>query len=185
MVVTLRAKKILELGVWQGGTTLPFLCGATYTGGFVESVDINPTSFRCPRKLKPHWKFYQSDALKYLESIPEGFIYDLVYIDDWHAYEHVAKELELLAPHVNKSSVILLHDLMHTFTHPNYVVYDDSNYYEVWGHEQNEGHKEQFANGGPYRAVRELDSNIWEFATIPVCHGLTVLRKKSDIASRH
>ena len=36
----------------------------------------------------------------------------------------------------------------------------------------------EWANGGPYRAVKELDSNKWEYVTIPVNNGLTILRKK-------
>ena len=36
----------------------------------------------------------------------------------------------------------------------------------------------QWANGGPYRAVAELNPNFWEFSTIPSNNGLTILRKK-------
>jgi len=36
----------------------------------------------------------------------------------------------------------------------------------------------QWANGGPYRAIAELNPQFWEFSTIPSCNGLTILRKK-------
>jgi len=39
------AKRILELGVRTGSTTLPLLLGAEKTGGTVISVDINNTEF--------------------------------------------------------------------------------------------------------------------------------------------
>jgi hypothetical protein len=38
---------------------------------------------------------------------------------------------------------------------------------------------EQWLEGGPYRAVAELDPAVWEWATIPANHGMTLLRKKS------
>lgn len=78
----------------------------------------------------------------------------------------MARELELLTPHVNKSSIILLHDLMHTHTQPDYMEYDDTTYDEVWEQEPYIGHKKEFSNGGPYRGVKELDSELWEFVTI-------------------
>jgi hypothetical protein len=36
----------------------------------------------------------------------------------------------------------------------------------------------QWAKGGPYRAVAELDPQFWEFSTLPYNNGLTILRKK-------
>jgi hypothetical protein len=36
----------------------------------------------------------------------------------------------------------------------------------------------QWANGGPYRAIGELDLNFWEWSTLPWNNGLTILRKK-------
>ena len=36
----------------------------------------------------------------------------------------------------------------------------------------------QWANGGPYRAVAELNPQFWEFSTLPWNNGLTILRKK-------
>jgi hypothetical protein len=36
----------------------------------------------------------------------------------------------------------------------------------------------QWAEGGPYRAVAELNPQFWEFSTIPSNNGLTILRKK-------
>ena len=36
----------------------------------------------------------------------------------------------------------------------------------------------QWKNGGPYRAVAELNPQFWEFSTLPWNNGLTILRKK-------
>jgi hypothetical protein len=40
---------------------------------------------------------------------------------------------------------------------------------------------DEWAGGGPYKALLELDMDKWEYATIPVNHGLTILRKKGEV----
>ena len=92
-------------------------------------------------------------------------IIDFAYLDDWHAYDHVKQELELLDPLVVPSSIILAHDLMYGHTEPFY-------------HSDLLVKKGQWAEGGPYRAIAELDTNFWEFSTLPWSNGLTILRKK-------
>lgn len=158
------SKNILELGVRNGNTTLPLLCAAKLNGGHVTSVDLNATNYCCPEDLKKYWTFVQSDAINFLEtqSTPP---YDFVYVDDWHAYSHVKKELELLDSMVTPSSVILLHDLMYGNNEPRY-------------HADLTLKDGQWAEGGPYRAVAELNPQFWEFSTIPSNNGLTLLRKK-------
>ena len=36
----------------------------------------------------------------------------------------------------------------------------------------------QWNEGGPYRAVAELNPQFWEWSTLPWNNGLTILRKK-------
>jgi predicted O-methyltransferase YrrM len=115
---------------------------------------------------KQHGHIVKSDAIKFLEDeVAKGSYYDLVYIDDWHAYEHVKKELELIDKLTDKKSIILLHDLM-AFTYPEYHLPMEAPVGSEW------------SSGGPTRAVFELDKDKWEFCTIPVNNGLTILRKK-------
>lgn len=169
IALQIHARRILELGVRNGNTTLPFLCAAQELGGMVHSVDLDATTFGCPSDLRVYWQFFQSDALAWLEQRSrQDAQYDLVYIDDWHAYDHVKRELELIEPMVTPSSVILLHDLMYSGTHPDY--HSDRNTLDA-----------QWKGGGPYRAVAELDPAVWEWSTIPVNHGLTILRKKGRV----
>ena len=167
IVLQLKAKKILEIGVRSGSTTLPLLLGAEKTGGSVISVDINDTEFNCPKHLSHLWTFKKQDALSFLKQAGKDIEkpWDLIFIDDWHSYDHVKAELELIDLQVGSKTVILLHDLMYANFEPHY-------------HTDIDVHEGQWANGGPYRAVAELSKNFWEFATIPVCNGLTVLRKK-------
>jgi len=160
------AKNILELGVRNGDTSLPLLIAANLTGGILHSVDINKTSFTPSSELKNNWKFYQNDAIEFLNNWDKNINIDLVYIDDWHSYEHVKQELELLDTIVSPQTIILLHDLMYGNTCPFYHVDLTSSAGPQW------------KNGGPYRAVAELNSQFWEFSTLPWNNGLTILRKK-------
>jgi predicted O-methyltransferase YrrM len=160
------AKNILELGVRNGDTSLPLLMATNLTGGTLHSVDINKTSFLPPVELKNNWKFYQSDAIEFLNNWDRNINVDLVYVDDWHSYEHVKKELELLDTIVSPQTVIILHDLMYGNTCPFY----HSDLTTSAG--------SQWENGGPYRAVAELNPQFWEFSTLPWNNGLTILRKK-------
>lgn len=166
LVLQTKSKSILELGVRHGDTSLPLAMGAYILNGKLDAVDIAPTEWTCPDVLKPYYEFHQSDAIEYLNGVNK--IYDIVYVDDWHSYDHVAKEIDLIDKFTTKSSLILLHDLMGGNNHPEYFFpINDTNPSSEW------------ANGGPYRAIKELDQDKWEWATIPVNNGLTILRKKA------
>lgn len=160
-----RGKVFVELGVRTGTTTMPLLEAAKLNGGFLHSVDVGDTSFKCPIGYENHWSFQKIDALEFLHSWDSTTKIDVLYIDDWHSYEHVKRELEIADRLVGPSSVVLLHDLM-------------------WGNHAPFYHCDltlkagQWANGGPYRAVCELDPQLWEWATLPWNNGLTILRKK-------
>ena len=164
IALSLGAKNILELGVRSGATTLPLLTAAKKTGGGVTSVDINDTDFSCPDEFKDTWTFVKSDAIQFLEKCSNP-PYDMVYIDDWHAYSHVKREFELLDYLITPKTVILVHDLMYGNHEPYY-------------HTDLTLQSGQWEEGGPYRAVAELNPQFWEFATIPVNNGLTIVRKK-------
>lgn len=162
-----KAKTIIELGVRNGDTTLPLALAAKLNGGHLYSVDINPTTYLLPTDLMIDVQtFIQSDAIEFLNKWDSQKNIDLIYIDDWHSYEHVKKELEILDSKISPSTIILLHDLMYGETCPFYHA------------DLTDSAGEQWKNGGPYRAVAELNSQFWEFSTLPWGNGLTVLRKK-------
>jgi predicted O-methyltransferase YrrM len=158
------AKNIIELGVRGGNTTVPLLEAAKLTNGTVYSVDISEPP-KLNESLISNWVFSKKDAIEFLEGWDVDKNIDLVYIDDWHSYAHVKKELELLDSLVSPGTVILLHDLMYGESCPVY-------------HCDLTMETGQWAQGGPYRAVAELNPQFWEFATLPWNNGLTVLRKK-------
>jgi predicted O-methyltransferase YrrM len=159
------AKRILELGVRNGDSTRPLLLAAYQNKGLLTSVDIEDTVYKCPENFQQNWNFVKQDALDFLrKDVPEE-PYDLIFIDDWHSYEHVKAELEQIDRIVSPKTVILVHDLMYGNTCPHY-------------HCDLTQQTGQWAKGGPYRAVAELNSQFWEFSTLPYNNGLTVLRKK-------
>jgi len=163
LALATKGQYYIELGVRNGDTTRPLLKAVELNNGRLYSVDINPA----PEIKSFHWDFHQEDAVQFLKkwenlSFPPP---DFVYIDDWHAYDHVKKELEILDRIVSPQTIIVLHDLMYGNTAPYY-------------HSDISLKDGQWAKGGPYRAVAELDPQFWEFVTLPWSHGLTILRKK-------
>ena len=92
---------------------------------------------------------------------------DLLFIDSWHTYTQLSKELKLHAHKVNK--YIVLHDTT------NYEFKDEPNLFNL---KEEKGKYE-----GLWPAVREfLDQGHWEIAEryIHGC-GLTVLRRRDDV----
>ena len=159
-----KGKKLLELGVRNGKTTLPLLYASWINNGKLISIDAKKSDFSMPNRLEECWEYIESDAIEYLMKV-QNEKFDLIYIDDWHSYEHVKKELELVDKIIGPSGIVILHDLMYGNTEPFY-------------HTDLSVKEGQWAKGGPYRAVAELDTNFWEWATIPWNNGLTILRKK-------
>lgn len=163
--VSLRARRTLELGVRGGDTTRPLLLAAFLNAGTLTSIDCLETTYQPEEELRPHWHFIRSDTIAYLEwACASQIKFDLIFVDDDHHYEHVKRELVLISKLSDVSTVILMHDLMATEFAPHYMQGDN-----LGG---------EWVGGGPSRAVRELDQTVWEWATIPVNNGLTLLRKK-------
>tara|TARA_B100001057_G_C22647853_1_gene870855 strand:+ start:299 stop:886 length:588 start_codon:yes stop_codon:yes gene_type:complete len=158
-----KGKTYVELGVREGHTSEPIYEAAKLNEGHLWSVDLN-----LPSEYKPNngnYTFTQKDSIKFLEEWDKDKKIDFVFVDDWHSYKHVKKQLELLDKLVGPSSIILLHDLMYGNTEPFY-------------HSDLTLTDGQWAEGGPYRAVAELNPQFWEWSTLPWNNGLTILRKK-------
>ena len=147
MALASRGKVFVELGVREGHTTEPLYEAAKLVGAHLWSVDLND-----PTKYKPNngnYTFVKQDSIKFLEQWPKDKKIDVAFVDDWHSYPHVKRQLELLDELVGPSSIILLHDLMYGNTDPFY-------------HSDLTHHEGQWASGGPYRAVAELNPQFWE-----------------------
>jgi len=168
LALSIKAKNMVELGVRLGHTTTPLLLAAQKLNAKLYSVDIlnRVWDIPFPEELTRHWEFHEKDSVKFLNQWDKNTPIDLILIDDLHTYEHVAQELKIIRDLVTPSSIVLLHDLMYANWEPKYHT--------------DRVATGQWANGGPYRAVSELDKELWEFSTIPSCNGLTILRKRGD-----
>lgn len=164
LICSLRSKKILELGIRNGGSNFGLLVGASIVGGHVTSVDITDYGYRPPSDLSPHWSFVVQDALLFLANNKEK--YDLILVDDLHTTEHVYKELKYIEKFADKNTMILMHDLMHSWRHPYYNT-------DIY-------HDGEFAGTGPHGGLMKFleEHPDFEYATIPVSHGLTLVRRK-------
>lgn len=167
LVISTKSKNVLELGVRNGDTTIPLLHALSYTNGKLTSVDISE-NFNLRNEIKnENWSYIISDAIDFVKNIENGILYDLILIDDWHDGDHLYNEIIYLEKHINPSTVILIHDCMCPNTQPNYHIYNDKS--------------GEFGNGGPFAAIQKLDKSKWEYSTIPVNNGLTILRKLGEI----
>jgi predicted O-methyltransferase YrrM len=166
LCLSLRAKNILELGVREGHSTRALVAAAKHLNTKVDCVDIKKQNHSLLVGYENEFNFIESDALLFLKNC--NTIYDFVFVDDWHEEQHVYQELSYLKNLVNINGLIVLHDLMHSYSHPHY----NKTVYPA-GHE--------FGGMGPYGAVTKFveENKNYEYVTIPVNHGLTILRKIS------
>lgn len=180
LTISMKPNLVIELGVRTARSTFPFLFGCSVTGAKIVSVDVNDIDpfINFPEEWKNNWTFIKKDAIKFLEEdfpniwedslsgtcFPDG---NIIYIDDWHSADHVEKELNLIKDFVTPKDIIILHDLMYGNSQPHYRSVTSPP-------------DKQWDNGGPYKAISNLNLAQWEYMTIPRCHGLTLLRKKAD-----
>jgi predicted O-methyltransferase YrrM len=160
IATNLPAKWILEVGVSRGHSSIPLAKAAKENDGRVWSLDI----MNCTRAIKnmknaeltDWWTFEQVCSWDWTGGPSEPF--DLAFIDGDHG--NVAKDWEAFEPRVKQNGLILLHDY--------------------------------FGGCGKLCGVcpaclgtRTLVDTVirpqwqrWECATLPYCHGLTIVRKR-------
>ena len=94
MALASKGKTYVELGVREGHTTEPLYEAARLNEGHLWSVDLNdPTEYQ---QNNGHYTFTKQDSIKFLEEWPKDKKMDVVFVDDWHSYPHVKRQLELL-----------------------------------------------------------------------------------------
>ena len=109
------AKRIVELGMDLGRSTVALLCAAHVTKGRVVSVDINRlpgTEARiCAAGLGERWFVITRDDLLYAAEMSKAkFLPDALLIDSSHDREHTERELRAFAPLMLENGVIYMHD---------------------------------------------------------------------------
>lgn len=110
MTKELKLRRILELGVRFGNSTVALLEAALQIDGHVWSVDVAP----CPQarklvhecELDPYWTFIQGNDLDIEWAQP----IDHLFIDTDHVYPQTMAELKRFEPLVSQGGLITLHD---------------------------------------------------------------------------
>lgn len=123
-VIDLKAKKVIEIGVRYGVSTIAWLYALQPdigTGGQLWAVDCSfpvAETKDAPNLLDPqggltvlpYWMFLLGDAHSKMvkDALPDKV--DIIFIDTNHVYDEVLLELEMYYPKVRKGGRILLHD---------------------------------------------------------------------------
>jgi predicted O-methyltransferase YrrM len=115
LYVERKPKRVLEIGVWHGGTLREWLLNAV-VGAKVVAVDLHhPNS-----QIYDRWRkaatdlvtvYGNSQKLSVIESVREHGPYDWVFIDGDHSAEGVRKDVFNYLPTVARGGVLLLHDI--------------------------------------------------------------------------
>lgn len=104
------AKRILELGMYTGFTTLHMIRGV-YPDGMVVAVDnqkVFPSFFNRP-DIQQCFRFIHDDTTR-LQPLHGEAPFDLVYIDSSHTMEHTENERLAAWPLTRKGTVFMYHD---------------------------------------------------------------------------
>ena len=173
LIVSLKAKNILETGTASGGSAYPLLLGSYLNNGKLTSID-NGTFSVCREWVQKIPisnialcdNLIITDSINFLKNTQE--IYDFIFIDDWHEYNHVLTELEIIRERelLSPLGIITMHDAMYGNTEPKY--------------REELNAVGEFGSGGVFKAIKDFTAKYpteWEYCTLPIDHGLTILRK--------
>ncbi len=129
-----RAKAALECGVFEGASTLPLAKGLETSGGRLTCIDPNMREPMLHQRISKHEIqnviLLEGNGLAFRpgsepnEPDADGIytvtrppaevpsMFDLVYIDSDHTYEHTVRELFLFDQYLNPGGVMILHDIV-------------------------------------------------------------------------
>ena len=99
--------KVLELGVRSGNSTRAFMNGVNAVSGSLKSVDIDNCRDVC---ADPKWVFVQKDDIEL--KLDPNEIYDIIFIDSSHRYDHTIAELNKFSSHLQHDGEFLMHDTL-------------------------------------------------------------------------
>lgn len=107
--------RVLELGVRTGMSTSAFLAAAELVSGHVWSVDIEQPKVPAHWAESGLWTLTVADDLGDVGDVPglddiEDLVFDVLFIDTSHSFEHTLAELDRFVPLVVPGGRVLLHD---------------------------------------------------------------------------
>lgn len=115
LVLAIDAKRVLELGVRDGESTVALLEAVKKNGGRLVSVDIDPCE-QARAMLKEYgisegWEFHQGSDITFGEGVwDRSKFFDLIFVDTSHEYSHTKREIELFEPMVRLGGLMVFHD---------------------------------------------------------------------------
>lgn len=118
-VKEMNAKRVLELGVGNGSSTIALLATVEDTGGRLISVDIvdNPWfNVNTPEKVKEiglekYWEFIKMNDLDYAKQCEEKF--EVILVDTDHTYNQTYNEVNAFTPLMESYGEMYFHDALH------------------------------------------------------------------------
>lgn len=134
IISEMNIKRILELGVGHGNSTIAFLSGLKKNGGKLTSVDIVDW-FEARRRVA---EFNLGGNWEYIINNDMNLVWneelDLLFIDSSHEYTHTKSEIEKYEPFVRNGGYIIFHDTVicpqvekavdeFFSSHPSYIRY--------------------------------------------------------------
>jgi len=123
MVLEMKAKTVIELGVRSGESTVALLEGVHQTEGHLWSVDVDPCLMTQEMVkvygMLPRWRFVQGDDIEFAAKWDKAVPVDIVFVDTSHQYEHTKKEIVAFEPLVRPGGRLIFHD---TTTHAHGVL---------------------------------------------------------------
>lgn len=99
--------RVLELGVREGYSTSAFLAAAEACGGHVWSADIDAPRVPAHWAASGLWTFTRADDLTLTWPVN---MFDVLFIDTSHTYEHTLAELCRFVPVVKPGGTVFMHD---------------------------------------------------------------------------
>ena len=114
LVVSVRARLVVEIGVGPGDSTSVFLLALSRTDGRLVSIDIFPQPVAAAKVdrlgLRDRWEFLLEGSEAAARHWPPGRPIDVLLIDGKHSYNQVELEYRLYRPLMRPGGFILFHD---------------------------------------------------------------------------
>ena len=112
-----KPKKIVEIGVYKGGSTIIMLNAIKdIKNSHIYSIDLNNRDFigSCIPKFFPkflnNWTLFKGNiAAKFMEQIGKGI--DMVFIDSAHFEPGEILDFIIVLPFLNEEALVVIHDI--------------------------------------------------------------------------
>ena len=112
------SKNILETGTSRGFSTCHLATAALARAGKLITIDLDPLPYHLweGSKLEPTIYFLKGrsslEVKSDVEGILNGELFDILFLDSLHSYEHLIAEIQVYEPMLRIGGMIILHDTL-------------------------------------------------------------------------